>query len=45
MKDLVLYIHGKGGSAGECEHWFHTEEQLRFLDEWMLSLRASTIFG
>ena len=21
MKDLVLYIHGKGGSAAECEHY------------------------
>jgi hypothetical protein len=21
MKDAVLYIHGKGGSAAECEHY------------------------
>ena len=21
MKDLILYIHGKGGSAAECEHY------------------------
>lgn len=21
MKDLVLYVHGKGGSAAECEHY------------------------
>ena len=21
MKELVLYIHGKGGSAAECEHY------------------------
>ena len=21
MKNLVLYIHGKGGNAGECEHY------------------------
>ncbi len=31
----VLYVHGKGGSANEAEHWFHTEEQMAFLDEWM----------
>lgn len=28
----VLYIHGKGG-----EHWFHTEEEMKFLDEWIRS--------
>ena len=65
MKKLLLYIHGKGGSASESErddltpletiqafaekhnarltvmeggeHWFHTDEQLRFLDKWLLS--------
>ena len=21
MKDAVLYVHGKGGSAAECEHY------------------------
>ena len=21
MKELILYIHGKGGSAAECEHY------------------------
>ena len=21
MKDLILYIHGKGGTAGECDHY------------------------
>ncbi len=79
MKKAVIYIHGKGGSATECEHykplfpeydvigilygskdtsyeniaafaekhnakltvmengehWFHTEEQMRFLDNWI----------
>ena len=86
MKNLVLYIHGKGGSAAECghyrplfpghevigldyqtftpwetgkeirqaverlknkykdttltvledgEHWFHTAQQMRFLDDWI----------
>lgn len=35
MKKAVIYIHGKGGSAAECEHWFHTEEQMRFLDNWI----------
>ena len=35
MKELVLYIHGKGGCAGE--HWFHTDEQMRFLDNWIMS--------
>ena len=33
MKNLVLYIHGKGGNAQEAEHWFHTEEQMAFLDQ------------
>ena len=28
----VLYIHGKGG-----EQWFHTEEEMKFLDEWIRS--------
>ena len=31
LTDLVLYIHGKGGG-----HWFHTEEQMKFLDEFLL---------
>ena len=30
----VLYIHGKGGTG---EHWFHTAEQMAFLDAWILS--------
>ena len=21
MKDLIVYVHGKGGSAGEAEHY------------------------
>ena len=25
------------------EHWFHTEEQMRFLDEWIVSLGSSII--
>ena len=28
--NLVLYIHGKDG-----EHWFHTKEQMDFLDRWI----------
>ncbi len=35
MKNLVLYIHGKGG-----EHWFHTAQQMRFLDDWLRACRA-----
>ena len=78
MKNLVIYIHGKGGNADEAlhykrlfpncdvtgfdyksntpwdakkefankadasltvmeggEHWFHTEEQMDFLDRWI----------
>ena len=45
MKNIVIYVHGKGGSAAEAEHyaplfsdgehWFHTEEQMRFLDKWI----------
>ncbi len=35
MREMVIYIHGKGGSAEEVEHWFHTDEQMRFLDEWV----------
>ena len=30
MKELVLYIHGKGGG-----HRFHTDEQIQFLDDWI----------
>jgi len=33
--NAILYIHGKGGSATESEHWFHTEEQIAFLDNWI----------
>jgi pimeloyl-ACP methyl ester carboxylesterase len=22
------------------EHWFHTEEQMRFLDDWIINLKA-----
>ena len=33
--NAVLYLHGKGGSAAESEHWFHTTEQLIFLDKWI----------
>lgn len=33
---LVLYIHGKGGTAQEAEHWFHTVEQMAFLDQWIV---------
>ena len=22
------------------EHWFHTEEQMRFLDEWIINVKA-----
>ena len=55
MKELVLYIHGKGGCAGESEHykplfpdravvglehWFHTDGQMRFLDNWILEGRS-----
>lgn len=25
------------------EHWFHTEEQMRFLDKWMQELRNEHI--
>ena len=42
MKNLVIYIHGKGGNADATltvmeggEHWFHTEEQMDFLDRWI----------
>ena len=28
----VLYIHGKGG-----EHLFHTEEEMKSLNEWIRS--------
>ena len=37
MKDLILYIHGKGGNAGEGEHYkkFFPE---KFLDEWLQNL-------
>lgn len=35
MKNIVVYVHGKGGSAEEAGHWFHTEEQMRFLDRWI----------
>ncbi|SDG44039.1 hypothetical protein SAMN05216584_10580 [Selenomonas sp. WCT3] len=31
----IVYDHGKGGTAGESEHWFHTEEQMAFLDDWI----------
>ena len=33
--NAILYIHGKGGSATESEHWFHTEKQMVFLDNWI----------
>ena len=35
MKNAVCYIHGRGGSAGESEHWFRTGEQIRFLENWI----------
>ncbi len=59
MRQLVLYIHGKGGNAMEAdhyktlfagdvnaeltimqnvEHWFHTEKQMTFLDDWIRGL-------
>ena len=28
----VLYIHGKGGNPAESSHWFHTEEEMKFID-------------
>ena len=28
MKEILIYIHGKGGSAEEAE-------QMRFLDDWL----------
>ena len=65
--NVILYIHGKGGSAAESEHfkplsletitdfankhqatltvmeggehWFHTEEQMLFLDNWIKESR------
>lgn len=37
----VLYVHGKGGSAKEAEHWFHTDEQMEFLDRWIDSFALS----
>ncbi len=36
----VLYIHGKGATLTVMkggEHWFHTEEEMNFLDEWIRS--------
>ena len=40
MNDLVIYVHGKGGAEltvmPEGEHWFHTPEQMRFLDAWLI---------
>ena len=37
MKDLVLYIHGKGGSAAESEHY-----RLLFLDREVIGLDYQT---
>ena len=36
-KRPVLYILGRDESAAESEHWFHTGEQIRFLDGWITS--------
>jgi hypothetical protein len=27
----------------EGEHWFHTDEQMRFLDNWIKEGRSSTL--
>ena len=45
MSPTLIYIHGQYGSPEEaehyrallpgCEHWFHTPEQMAFLDEWI----------
>ena len=43
MSTMVpMYGFGGGGGTGAeltvmpgGEHWFHTEEQMRFLDEWI----------
>ena len=32
-------LHGKGGSVSESEHWFHTEEQMALLDNWIKGMK------
>ena len=37
-------IHGAELSVmEEGEHWFHTDEQMRFLDDWIMKGRSSTL--
>ena len=63
MKDLTVYVHGKGGSAQETvsafakryhadltvmpggEHWFHTGEQMQFLDHWIRERSLNDVCG
>ena len=45
MQMALIYIHGQYGLPHEAEHyrplfpggehWFHTPEQMAFLDEWI----------